>query len=424
MAWPDIGRSSKSFTSSKGREIGTMIRQGTMLSDFEDAASLSGYKAAVSLHAHTGWSKEGMQDVSRYFDRIPVLSGFVRRELDHYTRRNNKVVDFARAWWHPPVCASCVLESETSQIVNRLGLAPIVSITDHDTINACLELREGQVNSPLPISCEWTVPFREGFFHVGVHNLPPRRASTIFARLSAHTHDPQDVELSRLLAALNEEPEVLIVLNHPLWDLAHVGAVNHLRLVRRFLAKHGDAIHALELNGYRSWRENMGVQELQRECGLPLISGGDRHGCAPNALLNLTRGSSFGEFAREIRAHTSHVLVMPDYRTSLVARKLVTATDTMHRHPGYAGRERWTDRVWYEDHGMVRPLSAKWPDGGPLWVRAAMTTFLIAASRPLRPLLQVVVWCADASRSHDPGPAAHVGAPQATTPARSRQEAV
>jgi hypothetical protein len=402
-----------------------MIQQGTTLTDFDGAASLNGSTAAVSLHAHTGWSKEGMRDVSRYFDRIPVVSGFVRRELEDYARRNNKALDFTKAWWHPPVGAREVFESEASQIEGRLGLAPIVSITDHDTIDACLELREDQTNSSLPISCEWTVPYHDGFFHVGVHNLPPRRARAIFARLSAHTQDPDPMELSRLLEALNEEPEVLVVLNHPLWDLAHVGAANHVRLVRRFLAEHADTIHALELNGYRSWRENLGVQALQQECPLPLVSGGDRHGCAPNALLNLTTASSFGEFAREIREHrTSHVLVMPEYRASLVARKLATATDTMHRHPGYAGRERWTDRVWYADHGVAQPLSNRWPDGGPLWVRAAMTTFLIAASRPLRPLLRVFVWCAGASRSHDPGPAAHVAMPQPATAARSRREAV
>ncbi len=136
-----------------------MIRQDTTLAEFEGAASLNGYTAAVSLHAHTGWSKEGMKDVSRYLERIPVVSGFVRRELDDYARRNNEVVDFTRVWWHPPEGAASVLESEMSQIVNRLGVAPIVSITDHDTIDGCLELREGQVNSSLPISCEWTVPF-------------------------------------------------------------------------------------------------------------------------------------------------------------------------------------------------------------------------------------------------------------------------
>ena len=265
----------------------------------------------------------------------------------------------------------------------------------------------------MPISCEWTVPFHDGFFHLGVHNLPPSRARDVFARLSRHTRDPRSGELARLLESLNEDPDILIVLNHPLWDLAGVGSAHHVTLVRRFLTEHGDALHALELNGYRSWRENIGVQALRQECSLPLISGGDRHGRAPNALLNLTTASCFGAFAREIRERrASHILVMPEYRTSLVSRKLVAATDAMRQHPGYAGRERWTDRIWYDERGLAQPLSAEWPNGGPLWVRAAMTAFLIAASRPLRPLMQVLIWCAGASRSHDPGPASHVGLPR------------
>ena len=128
--------------------------------------------------------------------------------------------------------------------------------------------------------------------------------------------------------------------------------------------------------------------------------------------------------AREIRERQcSHILVMPEYRTSLVLRKLATATDAMQRYPGYAGRERWTDRIWYDEGGLAQPLSAEWPDGGPLWVRAVMMGFLIAASRPLRPLTRVFVWCAGASRSHDPGPAAHLGLPRAAK-ARPRQEPV
>ena len=393
-----------------------MIRQGTTLMDFSDMASLAGYTAAVSLHAHTGWSKEGMKDVSHYFDRIPLVRRFVRRELDDYARRNNEAVDFTRAWWHPPVDTASVLESETSQIAKRLGLAPIVSITDHDTIEGNLELQQNQANSVVPISCEWTVPFHDGFFHLGVHNLPPGRARDVFARLSRHTRDPRAGELSRLLDDLNEDPEILIVLNHPLWDLAGVGSAHHVTLVRRFLIECRHVIHALELNGYRSWQENVGVQALQQECPLPLISGGDRHGRAPNALLNLTTASCFGAFAREIRERgSSHILVMPEYRTSLVSRKLATATDAMQRHPGYEGRERWTDRIWYDERGLAQPLSAEWPDGGPFWVRAAMTAFIVAASRPLRPLMRVLVWCAGASRSHDPGPASHVGLPRAAS---------
>jgi hypothetical protein len=398
---------------------GTMIRQSTTLMDFSGAASLAGYTAAVSLHAHTDWSKEGMHNVARYFDQIPIVSRFVRRELDDYSRRNNETLDFSRAWWHPPVDAESVFESETSQITKRLGLTPIVSITDHDTLEGNFELQRSHPHSTVPISCEWTVPFQEGFFHLGVHNLPQERAREIFAHLSSHTQDSRPGELSRLLESLNENPAILIVLNHPLWDLAGVGAARHVGLVRRFLTEHRDVIHALELNGYRSWRENNGVQALQREYPLPLISGGDRHGRAPNALLNLTTASDFGAFAREIRArHSSHILTMPEYRTSLVSRKLATASDAMVHHPGYAGRERWTDRIWHDEDGVARPLSTEWPDGGPFWVRASMTAFVAGTSRPLRPLMRLLIWGANASRSHDPGPASHVGLPQ-TAPAAS-----
>src|SRR5580765_5995617 len=271
-----------------------MIQQRTTIMDFSGAASLAGYTAAVSLHAHTGWSKEGMQNVSPYLEHIPVVSRFVRRELDDYARRNSEALDFNRVWWHPPVDAKAVLESETSQITKRLGLAAIVSITDHDTVGANLELQKNHANSAVPISCEWTVPFHEGFLHLGVHNLPSGQATDVFARLSRHTQDPHPGELLQLLESLSEDPGILIVLNHPLWDLAGVGSARHVGLVRRFLTEHRDVIHALELNGYRSWRENIGVQALQREYPMPLISGGDRHGCAPNALLNLTTASGFG----------------------------------------------------------------------------------------------------------------------------------
>ena len=47
-------------------------------------------------------------------------------------------------------------------------------------------------------------------------------------------------------------------------------------------------------NGYRSWRENRDVCLLAHTWRLPIVSGGDRHGRAPNSLLNLTRARTFG----------------------------------------------------------------------------------------------------------------------------------
>ena len=73
------------------------------------------------------------------------------------------------------------------------------------------------------------------------------------------------------------------MLNHPLWDLAGVGAAEHERSLRGFLDRYGWRLHALELNGYRPWKENDAVRPIADACGLPLISGGDRHGCEPAA---------------------------------------------------------------------------------------------------------------------------------------------
>jgi hypothetical protein len=165
-------------------------------------------------------------------------------------------------------------------------------------------------------------------------------------------------------------------------------------------------IHVLELNGYRSWRENRVLRALAEAYPLPLISGGDRHGCTPNALLNLTTAASFGEFVQEIRDGRQSVIhVMPEYRTSLVARKLTSAADATRQYPAYPpGQQRWTDRVSYERHGAAQSLSGVWPGGGPIWVRVAMRAFQLGASAPLLPLLRTTVWLAGAATSEPASP--------------------
>ena len=377
--------------------------------EYAGRSSLAGYTTAVSLHAHTDQSKENMANVAPYFDRIPVVAGFARRELDAYAQRHHEAMDFSKAWWHPPVDVRSVLDGERHQISERLGLAALVSITDHDTIDANLAVRGADADESVPVSFEWTVPFEDGYFHLGVHNLPSARAIDCFERLSRHSRTPRPGALTDLLAHLDDEPEILVVFNHPLWDLAGVGAAAHVHLVRRFMAAHGDVIHALELNGYRPWRENEGVCRLSGEYGLPLVSGGDRHGRTVNALLNLSWATTFGEFVREIRERRqSTVLVMPEYRQSLVARKLATATDAMRHYPDYEPRCHWLDRVWSVQQGWPVPLSAKWRDGGPLWVRLAVRTFLLSASRVCLPFVRVLIWWVGASRSHDAGPVDHL----------------
>jgi hypothetical protein len=362
------------------------------LMDCLDRGRASGFRAAVSLHAHTHHSKEIMADLPAYIVRIPFVSKLFERELRAFMERDGQAVDFSKGWWHPPVSPRAVFESEVAQIENSLQLAPLVSITDHDDVTAGLELQARYNPHCAPVSFEWTAPYDEGFFHIGVHNLPPDSATEWFTRLADHTREGRCDRLPDLVAALADESDVLLVLNHPQWDLAGIGDAAHEAALARFIAQFRPYLHALELNGYRSWSENEATCALSAATGIPLISGGDRHGCAPNAMLNLTHGRSFSEFAAEVRAGVSEVLIMPEYCQHLSVRKLAAAAEVLRRYPEYPrGRQNWTDRVSCEWEGQVRPLSYHWPDGGPLWVRSAVCTFQVITGRLGLPIVNLAL---------------------------------
>jgi hypothetical protein len=339
------------------------------------------FSTGVSLHAHTHYSRESMTDVPQVMGQIPFLGKGLERELRTCIAPEGAALDFSRMRWHPPVSPRAVFESEAGQIEQRLGLAPLVSVTDHDDILAGLELQTLYAQRRSPISFEWTVPCGRGYFHLGVHNLPPASADAWFARLADVTARPSDAAVTESLRDLDAEDGVLVVLNHPQWDLAGVGRGEHTRLLHDFLDGHASRLHALELNGYRSWKENASVQFLALKTNLPLISGGDRHGAEPNALLNLSNAQSFGEFAAEVRDGLSQVVVMPEYRRHLATRVIASVNDVLRRQRTHAaGRRLWTDRVSWDAAGCVRTLSCRWPDGGPLWVRSAIRALNMAAS--------------------------------------------
>jgi hypothetical protein len=383
------------------------------LVEIDNPAIRSTFRSAVSLHAHTNRSREVMTPVRPYLERIPVIASLVRRQVREYERRNGTPVNFGQGWWHPPLDPHEVLASESSQIEDALGLHAIVSITDHDTIDAPLDLLETIPRSRVPISVEWTVPFRHSFFHVGVHNLAAASALDTFSDLTAFTAKPIAGWLSELLERLQSDPAALVVFNHPLWDLKGIGAAEHAALVTAFIDAYGTYLNAIEINGYRSWRENLAAMQVARDCGLPVVSGGDRHGCVPNSLLNLTTATTFAGFAAEIREQrASTIVVMPEYRRALVDRKVRVAADAMRRYPlRPPGQQHWTDRVYYERGGVTHPIAHYWPGGGPVWVRCAMRTFEFAASPPMQPILRQIVRLAGASNSAraDPLPVPVVG---------------
>jgi hypothetical protein len=380
------------------------IRSGrTSIREFgrdRNDSDVSAYTSAVSLHAHTHHSKESLADVPAYIAQVPVLGRRFVRELRTCLDEEGCAADYSRVWWHPPVSARAVFESESGQIEKRFRLSSMVSVTDHDDITAGLELQALFAARRAPISFEWTVPFGAGSFHLGIHNLPPESALSWFARLRAVSQRPSREAVTDALADLDAIDETLVVFNHPNWDLAGVGPDSHAQLLREFLDRHGRRLHAFELNGYRSWQENDSVRPTAEARGLPVISGGDRHGSDPNAILNLTRAQSFAEFVAEVRSGVSHVVIMPEYRRHLARRILSSASDVLRRNPAdVPGRQRWTDRVSWDSGGTLRTLSHRWPDGGPFWVRSAVGAFSVLTSPAVLPMISAALEFSDGSLS-------------------------
>src|SRR5262245_20817505 len=262
-------------------------------------ASMDRLRAVVSLHSHSDRSREKLVFVPAIAQRIPVVAPLFRRGLAAYERTHGHPLDFSQAYWRPPLRPADVIASEREHIERRFDCGALVSLTDHDTIEGPRCLRAtGRLE--VPMSVEWSVPFAGTVFHLGVHALRPDRVDEFEREMSAYTAGARN-GLAELLDWIGEHPETFVVLNHPFWDLGEVGARQHDSALLTFLRLHGECIHALELNGYRTWTENRRVLPLAEGFAIPVVGGGDRHGFCPNTIVNLTRSSSLAEFARELR---------------------------------------------------------------------------------------------------------------------------
>src|SRR5258706_10546102 len=130
------------------------------------------FRTGVSLHSHTLHSRENLEFIYRALAKVPLFAAALRRGEQHYRNVHGRTLDLTRGWWTPPLGAHHAWSVEKAQI-EGLGLSPIVSLTDHDDIEAPVSLQLLEECRGTPISFEWTVPFRFTFFHIGVHNLPP-----------------------------------------------------------------------------------------------------------------------------------------------------------------------------------------------------------------------------------------------------------
>ncbi|HEY1807074.1 MAG TPA: hypothetical protein VGG42_00870 [Acidobacteriaceae bacterium] len=265
---------------------------------------------------------------------------------------------------------------------------PLVSITDHDTIAAPMLLRTVASARHIPVSVEWSAPFGgDQSFHLGIHNLPSDTGASWMKVFEEYTAHPSEKRLTEILAALHDLPNVLIVFNHPMWDLYLIGAEKAAHRVQEFLTQNHAFIHALELNGLRHWGENRSVKRLAQQWNKLLISGGDRHGLEANANVNLSGAATFTEFVHEIRYEDrSHVLFLPQYAQPWKHRILESTLDAIRDYPEFPlGSRTWDERVWHPDSaGVVRPLSELWPAGAaPGWMTMIIRGVRLMGSRPV-----------------------------------------
>ena len=350
---------------------------------WENPAAPRDFRTGVSLHGHTMYSQECLSFLPRYLHRIPGVS--------QITRGYEPEVDFSRAYWTPPLSPAAALQLERSQI-EKLGLQPVVSLTDHDDVEAGLALQVTNDRRAAPVSVEWTVPYGASILHLGIHNLPACSERGWLSAMGVYTAAPNEARLPEMLRSLAQIPDALIVLNHPFWLEEGVVEDEHERALARFLPQCLEWIHAFELNGTRPWRENAATIALAGAHRRPLISGGDRHACEPNANLNLTNAESFPEFVAEIREGTSTLLFMPQYREPLGLRILEAGWDILRPYPEYPGRERWIDRIFYRgEDGAARPLSVIWKDRVPWMLNSATGILQLLATRQLRGAMRLLM---------------------------------
>ena len=356
---------------------------------WKDADSAREYSTGVSLHSHTNQSKETLDFLAKFGSDYSLVRKLIAIAENRALNTYKIAICYAASYWTPPLTPRLAFDLESGQIEKTLNLTPLVSITDHDTISAPMLLRTVASARHIPVSVEWSAPFGpDQALHLGIHNLPSDSGAEWMRTFEEYTANPSERRLTEILFALHALPNVLIVFNHPLWDLYMIGREKHRQRVHDFMAANGQFIHALELNGLRSWEENRETKQMAKARNMLLISGGDRHGLEPNANINLSNAASFTEFVHEIRYEgRSHVLFMPQYAEPWKHRILQSTLDAIRNYPDFPqGSRTWDERVYHPDSaGAIRPLSELWPGDGrvPWYLQFVIDTVKMLGSKPV-----------------------------------------
>lgn len=237
-----------------------------------DKDRVAAWRSGVSLHSHTRHSQESLGFIATLLGGRNLTRRWYACQKEQCLRTTGMALDLEHAYWTPPLCERMAQELEQRQI-EGLGLRAMVSITDHNSIDACELLREDAAHSNAPLSTEWTVPFGGAVFHFGIHNLPTASAHDLMAAMHQATFLADEERILKLFGEISETPGVLVVFNHPLWNFYSIPADQFQHELTRFLKAANRYVHAFELNGMRNHAENRGVLQLAVDWNQVLISG-------------------------------------------------------------------------------------------------------------------------------------------------------
>ena len=135
---------------------------------------------------------ETLDFLANFGNQFPVMRPLLSRLERRAEQMHGVRINYAASYWTPPMTPKLAFDLETRQI-EKLDLAPMVSITDHDNIKAPMLLRTVPSARQIPVSVEWSAPYGGmQSFHLGVHNLPSARAHEWMAILADYTANPND----------------------------------------------------------------------------------------------------------------------------------------------------------------------------------------------------------------------------------------
>ncbi len=342
------------------------------------------FRSGVSLHGHTKHSVESLGFLGKFLREHRCLRSWIACQSQRCERESGFRLDFDRAYWTPPLTAQ-LAHSVESQQIESMGLRPMVSLSDHNNIQASTLLRLAPGLENVPTSVEWTVPFGKAVFHIGVHNMPSSIAQQLMSTLRESSAEADERKIADLIIELQRIPSLLLVFNHPVWNFNGIAQDVFEFELNRFLQGAGRGLHAFELNGMRTHRENHRVIRLAQQWNRIVVSGGDRHACEPGAILNLTNAGDFSEFVEEVREQKhSTVLVMPQYNDPLNWRFFRNFADVVREYPEHSeGCRKWDERTFHPNlAGDVVPLKDLWPNGSPPFLKRIFELAIMGSSSP------------------------------------------